>query len=358
MDEHGEERSSGCNRKGLKCRHQLQVATAFTMFATNQRLALAVAALLGLLACRGEVDDNFSPPAPPTHTVGGVVSGLSASGLALQLNDGGRLAVAADGAFVFETALQISASYVVVVAAQPSGQTCTIAGGSGTMGNANVTSVAVICTAALVPLFVDDFDRPDQRELGFTPDGQFWLISGPGYQSVAIKDGRYVGGPAELENNVSYAGIQMREQPVKLGGLISFLPSGTGGTDASVVALISSNDVGLALRHMIHLVASRHGVGLTWWQQDSQNNLPAACTGSTVFAAPLLDDGTSYPLHMTIRGDTVTVDKPDGTQFTCTDPHFSRLAGTLGIWELAYIRAGADVPRWDKAEAFVEAMAH
>jgi Putative esterase len=39
-------------------------------------------------------------------------------------------------------------SYAVTVATNPSGQTCTVSGGSGTVASANVTSVAVSCTNA------------------------------------------------------------------------------------------------------------------------------------------------------------------------------------------------------------------
>ncbi len=86
--------------------------------------------------------------APDAHTVGGSVGGLVGSGLQLQINGGQTLAIAADGAFAFPTALPFGAAYDVVVAAQPEQpwQTCTVADGSGTIGDADVTDVAVTCT--------------------------------------------------------------------------------------------------------------------------------------------------------------------------------------------------------------------
>ncbi len=294
----------------------------------------------------------------PVHTVGGTVTGLSGTGLVLRNNGGDDLAVTTNGAFTFATRLPLSAMYSVAVVTQPGGQTCAVTGGSGTMGGANVTSIAIACAPTLMPLLVDDFERTDQQGLGTTLQGQTWRLTGPGYQIVRIQDGRYVDGPAGVidpDANVSYAGIEMSERPTRLGGLFSFVPSGTGGTDAPVVALISSSDTVGWLGRMVHLIASRYGVGLTWWSAPpNQNILPAQCVGSTVFAAPLAIDGTPYPLYMTIRGSTVTVDKPDGTQLVCTDPNFSQLAGTFGIWELAYNRNASYVPRWDKVEAFIE----
>jgi subtilisin-like proprotein convertase family protein len=83
----------------------------------------------------------------PTFTVGGNVSGLSGAGLVLSLNSGAQtLPVAANGAFTFPTGLANGAPYAVTVGTQPSGQTCSVANGSGTIAGANVTNVAVTCT--------------------------------------------------------------------------------------------------------------------------------------------------------------------------------------------------------------------
>src|SRR5699024_9363203 len=58
--------------------------------------------------------------------------------------------VAADGAFTFATQIAAGATYNVTVKTQPTGtpsQTCSVSGGSGTVGSAAVTSVSVTCTA-------------------------------------------------------------------------------------------------------------------------------------------------------------------------------------------------------------------
>jgi hypothetical protein len=82
-----------------------------------------------------------------SYTVGGTVSGLSGT-VALQDNGGSALSVTANGSFTFATSLASGASYNVTVSAYPSGQTCAVAGGTGTVASANVTSVAVTCQAA------------------------------------------------------------------------------------------------------------------------------------------------------------------------------------------------------------------
>ena len=82
-----------------------------------------------------------------TFTVGGTVTGLVATGLILQNNGGDDLAISADGAFTFLTALADGASYDVTVLSQPvkPNQTCTVANGTGTVTGANVTNVEVTC---------------------------------------------------------------------------------------------------------------------------------------------------------------------------------------------------------------------
>ena len=56
------------------------------------------------------------------------------------------LSVSANGPFTFATPLACGAGYNVTVKTSPSGQTCTVSNGSGTVASANVTNVAVSCT--------------------------------------------------------------------------------------------------------------------------------------------------------------------------------------------------------------------
>lgn len=249
------------------------------------------------------------------------------------------------------TALSISGIGVVQPDGQQSVMPATTTTYTLTATGLNGTTQASTTVIPVNVIFSDSFDRPDQQGLGNTPQGQPWMITGCGDQLVAISSNHYVDGTPGPCNG-SYAGIQMNQQPIHLGGKISFLPSGTNGTGSSAIALISSKDIGIQLQNMVHLVVTRYGVGLTWWQGANQDNTPTSCTGSNTFASPLRTDGTSYPVYMTIVGNTVTVDKPDGNTYVCTDTHFSQLAGTLGIWELQYSTSTKDMPRWDKAEAF------
>jgi hypothetical protein len=80
----------------------------------------------------------------PTFTIGGTVTGLS--GTLVLRNNGELLAVAANGVFTFVNRAPTGQTYSVTVDTQPANQTCTVANGAGTVGSANVTNIAVVCS--------------------------------------------------------------------------------------------------------------------------------------------------------------------------------------------------------------------
>jgi len=84
---------------------------------------------------------------PTTYTIGGTVTGLTGS-VTLLDNGANSLTVSANGSFTFTTALAGGSSYAVTVSTQPTGETCTISNGSGKVGSANVTNVAVACASS------------------------------------------------------------------------------------------------------------------------------------------------------------------------------------------------------------------
>ena len=80
-------------------------------------------------------------------TVGGNVSGLSGSGLILQINGGNNLPVNANGSFTFPTSLNRGTNYNVAVLTQPSSpaQNCAVTNGFGANITGNVTDIQVAC---------------------------------------------------------------------------------------------------------------------------------------------------------------------------------------------------------------------
>lgn len=81
-----------------------------------------------------------------TYTIGGNISGLTTSGLVLQDNGGDSLTVnSGSSTFTFATKLDYGATYDVTVSSQPTGETCSVSSGTGTVSN-TVTSVGVSCS--------------------------------------------------------------------------------------------------------------------------------------------------------------------------------------------------------------------
>lgn len=118
------------------------------------RGGVLAAMALALAACGGGDDDGGSAPPPPppppatTVTIGGTVSGLTGA-LVLRNNGSDDLNIAGDGAFTFSTALGTDVAFDVSIATQPANQTCAVTNGTGRTGTANITNVAVNCSAVV-----------------------------------------------------------------------------------------------------------------------------------------------------------------------------------------------------------------
>src|SRR3984957_5250639 len=106
-----------------------------------------------LTACGGGGSDSSSSGSGSSggststsmsYTVGGSISGLNGAA-SLPLNGATPQAVSSDGSFVFSSSLASEDAYVVTVVTPPTGETCSVSNGSGTIGSANVTNVTITC---------------------------------------------------------------------------------------------------------------------------------------------------------------------------------------------------------------------
>jgi hypothetical protein len=89
-----------------------------------------------------------SVAAAPTYTVGGSISGLMSQGLILLNGTDTATPNPGDTSFTFSTAVVAGTAYDVSVQLQPDTDNCTVTGGTGVVGSANVTDVAVTCASA------------------------------------------------------------------------------------------------------------------------------------------------------------------------------------------------------------------
>jgi hypothetical protein len=111
---------------------------------------LALIACVLLTACGA---GNSSTSTATTYTMGGTISGLTSSALVLQNNSGDALTVignANSSTFVFVTPMVSGDTYSVTVGTQPTGFTCSVTNGSGTVVSSFVTNAIVTCVASWI----------------------------------------------------------------------------------------------------------------------------------------------------------------------------------------------------------------
>ena len=147
------------------------------MFAEpRHRLALVLLIPAWLLCgCGGGGSHTVS-----TYLIAGTVSGLDVGAqVAVQNNGGDSTTITSNGPFKFGTRIVASGSYAVTVAVQPSAQTCTVSGGTGSNVTMDVAGIRVTCSRASVTVI---------HHFNATPDGLY-----PRGQLVKGSDGNFYG---------------------------------------------------------------------------------------------------------------------------------------------------------------------
>ncbi len=189
-----------------------------------------------------------------SYSIGGMVSGLTGT-LVLQDNGGDNLTITSNGSFTFLTKLAPGSTYSVTVLTQPSGETCSVAGGSGT-ANANVTSVSVTCSATTYTIggnvsglsgtgLVLQYNNSDN--LTITGNGPFTfltqLAAGSAYSVTVLTQPSnptqtctVSNGTGTVDAAVTNVSVTCSTTTYSIGGTLSGLTSGTvvlqdNGTD-------------------------------------------------------------------------------------------------------------------------------
>lgn len=126
------------------------------MRAGAHALLLALGLALSMVAQAGS-DRIFANGFESCCRLGGTVSGLTGSGLVLHLSAGvinENRTIGGNGLYAFATNVAPGTAYVVSVGSQPSGQICTLANASGTMGSNDFDLVDASC--AINPALIWD----------------------------------------------------------------------------------------------------------------------------------------------------------------------------------------------------------
>jgi hypothetical protein len=224
--------------------------------------------LLTLTACVYLTACSSNNTTGANLTLGGTVSGLTGSGLVVQNNHQGYLAIAANGPFTFANTLSPGDAYNVDVLTQPSNPTqfCGVVNGSGT-ANGNVNNVQVNCVSSYT--------------IGGTVSG----LTGPGLSL----------------NNNGVDGIS-----ISAGGAFTFdQPLGTGSTYAVTV---TAQPTGQAC-----LVTNGSGTVAT----SNVTNVQVTCTASSYTISGAVYGLSGSGLVLQDRGgDNLLVSTDGGFTFT------------------------------------------
>jgi hypothetical protein len=139
--------------------------------------------------------------AAAAYTIGGSISGLTATGLVLQNNGADDTTISANATqFSMNTAVANASTYDITVFTQPTAQACQVANGSGTVALADVTSVQVSC----------------QNELTYTTPGSYTWTVPSGVTNITVVA---IGGGG--------------------GGGAGGAPGGAGGSGAEVTSVLA-----------------------------------------------------------------------------------------------------------------------
>ena len=293
------------------------------------RALICLGASLALTACGGggsagtSSGSSGSGSSPSSYySVGGTVSGLSASGLVLTDNGGDNLSVSSGAsAFTFATKLLSGSSYAVAVATQPTGETCTVSSGSGTV-SADVSSVAVACT-------VDSF-TVGGNITGLSASGLVLLDNGTDSLSVSSGAGTFQFATA-LAYGKSYD-VTISAQPA---GETCTVGNGTGTATATVNSVTVSCVVDTYA--IGGNVTGLNAAGLVLLDNGGDHLSVPSGAATFQFATPLAY-GSAYDVTIGTQptGETCAVGNGTGTAtatvnsvtVTCTINNFT-ISGTV-----------------------------
>jgi hypothetical protein len=230
-----------------------------------------------------------------SFAVGGTLAGLlPGNQIVLRDNGGDDVLVKTNGSFQFATKVAAGKTFAVTVAMQPTGQACTVAGGSGTIVSGDVSSVLVNCTA-------------NKFAIGGTISGllgQVVLQNNGADDLLITSNGNFAFGTP-----LAYGGpfsVTVRTPPSSPHQTCTIV-GGTGTVPAFAISTIAitctTNQYNVSVN-----VSSLAGTGLVL-QNSLANNLGVTTNGVHPFTKKVTD-GASYKVTI--------LTQPSGPTQTCT----------------------------------------
>jgi hypothetical protein len=227
------------------------------------------------------------------YAIGGTVTGLT-SGQKLELRNNGidALIVNTNGAFSFGELVTSGNAYDVTIVSNPSGQYCSVSGGTGTVGASNVTSITVNCS--------------NLRTIGGTVSGLLGsgLKLSNGTEDLSISgSGTFAFKTTQLDG--STYNVTVKTQPETPWQTCTISEgSGVVSSDITTILVTCQSNVQSVLVNVTGLLGS----GLVL-QNNRTDNLTISSNGISTFATKVAS-GQDY---------TVTVlSQPNTPSQTCT----------------------------------------
>lgn len=132
--------------------------STYTVTVGIQPVGLNCTVSNGVGTVSGASITNINIVCNKVYTISGSVTGLASSSFVLKLNTSTLIIPNGATTFKFSTGLSTGSPYAVTVGTQPTGQTCTVANGTGTIGSANITNVIITCKNTFkVEVWVDNW---------------------------------------------------------------------------------------------------------------------------------------------------------------------------------------------------------
>jgi hypothetical protein len=234
-----------------------------------------------------------------TFTIGGTISGLSAPGLVLT-NGSDTLSVpAGTTSFTMPTGVAYGSGYDLTVTTQPTGLTCDVTDGSGTIGTAAVTNIAVKCSDQ--PLTVGGSISGLERATGLV------LVNGTEIYTVPAGATSFTLDTPESSGNAYAVGVQ--SQPT---GTTCSISKGVGTIPTHNVAdiEITCSDMAYSLGGTAAGVTS---AGLVLAEGGDKYAVPANATRFTLPAAVAYGSGYTVSVEAEPQGLTCTISDGTGT---------------------------------------------
>jgi uncharacterized repeat protein (TIGR03803 family) len=170
-----------------------------------------------------------------SYTMGGTISGLTGGGMVL-VNGSDTLAVSSGASsFTMPTAVAYTSAYAVTVQTQPTGLTCSVSNGAGTMGSAAVTNIAVTCSANTYTV--------GGTISGLTSSGLVLLDNGGDATTLSANATAFT-----MNTGVAYGSAYAITVQTPPTGLVCSVSNGTGtmgAADVTNVSIVCGSNFGL-----------------------------------------------------------------------------------------------------------------